>query len=104
MKDELARGEVDQELLDELGWTPKQMKKFADRMQEQLDDKGDDNSPKAQAQRRQFEEMLHNLDVTSKTQRRNDNNKDKQEEDERCWFEGYWAGRLARPAPPTPRR
>ncbi|HLQ43375.1 MAG TPA: hypothetical protein VK137_01490, partial [Planctomycetaceae bacterium] len=71
-------GEVDQELLDELGWTPEQMKKFVDRMQQQVEDKGDDRSPAAQARRRQFEEMLRNLDVTSKSQRRNDTNKDKQ--------------------------
>ena len=92
LKDELARGEVDQELLDELGWTPEQMKKFADRMQQQLEDKGEDNSLKAQAQRRQFEEMLRNLDVTSKTQRRNDTNKDKQV--------GEGVGTVRRPPPP----
>ena len=68
------------------------MKKFADRMQEQLEDKGEDDSPKAKAQRRQFEEMLRNLDVTSKTQRRNDNNKEKQA--------GEGVGSVRRPPPP----
>ena len=101
LKNELERGEVDQELLDELGWTPEQMKKFVDRMQQQVEDKGDDNSPAAQARRRQFEEMLRNLDVTSKTQRRNDTSKDKQNGEAigpvrrapppeyREWFESY---------------
>lgn len=78
LKDEIERGEVDRELLDELGWTEEQMKKFVERMQQQLEDKGDDNSPAAQARRRQFEEMLRNLDFSAKTQRRDDTNKDKQ--------------------------
>ena len=41
---------------------------------------------------KQFEEMLRNLDVTSKSQRRNDTNKDKQH--------GEGIGPVRRPPPP----
>ena len=91
LKKEVERGEVDQELLDELGWTPEQMKKFVERMQQQLEDKPDDNSPQAKARQRQFDEMLKNLNVTDKTQRRNDTNKEKQN--------GEGIGSVRRPPP-----
>ena len=47
-------------------------------MQKELEDKPDDDSPQAKARQRQFEEMLKNLNLTEKTQRRDDTSKDKQ--------------------------
>lgn len=93
LQKDIERGEVDQELLDELGWNEEQMKKFVERMQQQLEAKPeDDDSPQAKARRRQFEEMLKNLDLTEKTQRRDDTNKDKQT--------GDGIGPVRRPPPP----
>ncbi|MFM7924894.1 MAG: hypothetical protein ACKPJJ_32110, partial [Planctomycetaceae bacterium] len=39
LQKELERGEVDPELLQELGWTKDELSKFADRMQQQLDER-----------------------------------------------------------------
>jgi hypothetical protein len=92
LQKELERGEVDQELLDELGWTPEQLKKFVERMQRQLEEKPDDsNSPQAKARQRQFEEMLQNINLSEKSQRRNDTNKEKQA--------GEGIGSVRRPPP-----
>ncbi|RLT08228.1 MAG: hypothetical protein DWI21_08380 [Planctomycetota bacterium] len=92
LQKDIERGEVDQELLDELGWNEEQMKKFVERMQQQLEVKTDDDSPQAKAKQRQFEEMLKNLNLTEKTQRRDDTNKDKQT--------GDGIGPVRRPPPP----
>ncbi len=71
LEDDLRRGEVDQKLLDRLGWTKEDMQRFADRLRRQLDDPGDDRSAGAVARRRQFEEMLKSLDLQSTQSRRN---------------------------------
>ena len=92
LKKDLERGEVDQELLDDLGWTPEQLQKFVDRMQKELEVKPDDASPQAKARQRQFEEMLKNLNLSEKTQRRDDTNKEKQG--------GEGIGSVRRPPPP----
>lgn len=92
LQKDIERGEVDQELLDELGWNEEQMKKFVERMQQQLEAKPDDDSPQTKARQRQFEEMLKNLNLTEKTQRRYDTNKDKQT--------GDGIGPVRRPPPP----
>lgn len=70
LEDELERGDVDQELLEELGWTETDLRRFAERLQRQLGDRGEDVSPHSLARRRQFEEMLKSLGVQSKTARR----------------------------------
>lgn len=70
LEDDLERGKVDEKLLKELGWTQDDLKKFADRMRSQLEDRGEDDSPQSQARRRQFEEMLKSLDLTSKSRER----------------------------------
>ena len=92
LKKELERGEVDQELLDELGWTPEQLQNFVDRMRKEVEAKPEDASPQAKARQRQFEEMLKNLNLTEKTQRRDDTNKEKQG--------GEGIGSVRRPPPP----
>jgi len=66
IEDDLARGEVDQKLLDELGWTEDQLKRFAERLKKSLSRPGDDNSPEAIARRRQFEETLKSLNLESR--------------------------------------
>lgn len=64
LENELKRGEVDQDLLKELGWTQDRMSHFVQRMQEQLKDSGQDMSPDAIARRLQFEETLKSLQLT----------------------------------------
>jgi hypothetical protein len=70
LQNELERGEVDQKLLDELGWTEDDMRKFADRLQNQLTSEQPAETPESLARRRQFEEMLKTLDLRSTYERR----------------------------------
>lgn len=70
LRKELDRGEVDQQLLDELGWTKEDMEKFVKRLESQLQDPGEDDSPEAAARRRQFEETLKTLGLSAKTRKR----------------------------------
>ena len=78
LKDEMERGEVDAELLKELGWTKNDMKRFVDRLQDQLKTPAaDDNSRDSKARKRQFEEMLKNLNLGTKGSRRVDSRKGK---------------------------
>jgi hypothetical protein len=93
LESELARGEVDQKLLDELGWTKKDMQKFAERLRQQLHNRGDDDSPESQARRRQFEETLKSLNLRSKGSRRRGDNVLKQTPSS-----GFGANRLRVPA------
>ena len=64
LKEELDRGDVDPDLLKKLGWTEKDMQKFAERLERQLA-QPKPNDPAAEARRRQFEEVLHNVDLES---------------------------------------
>ena len=68
---QLERGEVDAELLEQLGWTQQEMKQFADRLSKHLQEsKNADEAPESKARQLQFEEMLKNLDLQkSGTQR-----------------------------------
>jgi len=62
IKDELKRKEVNQELLNELGWSKEEMKQFSDRLQKQLQiPDTNQQSPESLARKRQFEEMLKSL-------------------------------------------
>ena len=64
LKKELERGEVDPELLEQLGWNQEEMKQFADRLSKYLDaSKLAEESPEAKARQQQFEEMLKSLDL-----------------------------------------
>ncbi len=76
LKDELERGEVDDEFLKQLGWTPDDMKRFVDRLDKQMQSQKSD-TPAEQARRRQFEEMLKSLDLRSSGTRRDDKNQTK---------------------------
>jgi len=64
LKEELDRGDVDPELLRKLGWTEKDMQRFAERLERQLAQPKPDD-PGAEARRRQFEEVLRNVDLES---------------------------------------
>ena len=68
---QLERGDVDAELLEQLGWTQQEMKQFADRLAKHLQEsKKADEAPESKARQLQFEEMLKNLDLQkSGTQR-----------------------------------
>lgn len=66
LKRQLDRGEVDQKLLDELGWTKEEMRRFVDRLEKQVSDSDNDTSPDATARRMQFEETLKGLKVRRK--------------------------------------
>lgn len=62
LQDQLERGEVDQSLLDKLGWTADDMRKFAERLRSQLNEPLEE-TPIDAARRVQFEEMLKRLDL-----------------------------------------
>ena len=72
LKSQLERGEVDQELMDELGWKDKKdVERFVKFLEKGMGQQGDDHSPEAEARRMQFEETLKSMDLSSDTQRRN---------------------------------
>tara|TARA_R110002072_G_C7978294_1_gene535827 strand:- start:323 stop:4150 length:3828 start_codon:yes stop_codon:yes gene_type:complete len=72
LKDELERGDVDPELLKKLGWTEQDMQRFADRLERQLA-QPKSGDPAAEARRRQFEEVLRNVDLESTGRERSGN-------------------------------
>lgn len=64
LQDELERGDVDPELLDKLGWTKEELRRFSERMNKALQEsKAGDETPESLSRRQQFEEMLKSLDV-----------------------------------------
>ncbi|MGC1273978.1 MAG: hypothetical protein WBC44_09745 [Planctomycetaceae bacterium] len=63
LEDELERGEVDPELLNELGWTDDDMRRFADRLRKNLAEPTGDETPQQIAERKEFEHMLENLQI-----------------------------------------
>ncbi|WP_298863230.1 hypothetical protein [uncultured Gimesia sp.] len=72
IKDELKRKEVDQELLNELGWSKEEMKQFSERLQKQLQNPElNQQSPESLARKRQFEEMLKSLKPAPGAKQRN---------------------------------
>lgn len=75
LQDQLERGDVDPELLEQLGWTEAEMKRFADRLDKYLQDaKSPEETPESQARRQQFEEMLKNLDLKKQGTKRSGEN------------------------------
>lgn len=64
LQDQLDRGDVDPELLQQLGWTEADMRRFTDRMSRYLQEsKSTEETPESAARRQQFEEMLKSLDL-----------------------------------------
>ncbi|MEX2285485.1 MAG: hypothetical protein WD648_00270 [Planctomycetaceae bacterium] len=98
---ELQRGEVDKDWLKKNGWSEEALQKFAERLQRQLEAPEADNSPQEQARRRQFEEMIKNINITSKGRKREGSSKfDRESEglgsrridappEYREWYEAY---------------
>jgi hypothetical protein len=70
LENQLKRGEVDKELLEKLGWTEEQARRFAERMREQLQSTEQPKTAADEARRLQFEETLRSLDLRPKTARR----------------------------------
>jgi hypothetical protein len=64
---QLERGDVDEKLLQELGWTEDELKAFTERMQKQLAEReATDAEQRAKGlSQKSFEEMLRSLDVES---------------------------------------
>ncbi|MFO1092995.1 MAG: hypothetical protein U0992_06740 [Planctomycetaceae bacterium] len=64
LEDELSRGDLSPELLRDLGWTEENLHDFMERLDRRLSDTGEDQSPEAQARRRQFTEILQGIDYS----------------------------------------
>ena len=64
LKKELERGDVDPELLEQLGWNKTEMQQFADRLSQYLNEsKQAEESPEVAARQQQFQEMLKSLNL-----------------------------------------
>lgn len=64
LQKELDRGDVDPDLLQQLGWSEADLKRFASRMSKSLQEsKKPEDTPASKARQLQFEEMLKNLDL-----------------------------------------
>lgn len=71
LKSKLERGEVDQELLDEMGWKDTgDVERFVKHLEDGMKAQAVDNSPEAVAKRLQFEELLRSMRLGTETQRR----------------------------------
>ncbi len=71
LEDELKRGKVDSELLDELGWDKDNLKQFQQRLADYLRHQKDEGKPNLKE--KQFEEMLKNMRLTGKRKSRSGN-------------------------------
>jgi collagen type III alpha len=80
LQDELERGEVDPELLEKLGWTKDELRRFSDRLNKALaESKSGDETPESLSRRQQFEEMLKGLDVNKSGTKRSGENSPQRE-------------------------
>jgi hypothetical protein len=71
LKKQLERGEIDQQLLDEMGWKDiDDVRNFTNTLEENLRNTGDDTSDAGRARRLRFEELLKSLDTGRGTERR----------------------------------
>ena len=95
LKDELSRGEVDRELLDEMGYTESDLRRFADRLEERLNRQAADSEAEA-ARQRQFDSILERINRGAQADRRDAGSGPREA------AEGFSAP--ARPAPPEYRR
>ncbi|MEZ6063309.1 MAG: hypothetical protein R3C19_23425 [Planctomycetaceae bacterium] len=84
LQQDLERGKVDREMLEELGWTEDQLDAFRQRMQKQLQNLNrDENETTAEAlQRRRTEELLKSMNLDSDSvSRRGDSSRDREQQD-----------------------
>lgn len=67
LQKELDRGEIDPQLLDELGWTKEELAAFKDRLSQQLEERqlNEQQQKEKSLSQKSFEEMLRSLDVQS---------------------------------------
>jgi collagen type III alpha len=80
LQDELERGDVDPELLEKLGWTKDELRRFSDRLNKALaESKSGDETPESLSRRQQFEEMLKGLDVNKSGTKRSGENSPQRE-------------------------
>ncbi|MGQ0635841.1 MAG: hypothetical protein ACT4QC_14615 [Planctomycetaceae bacterium] len=70
LKKQLERGEVEEDLLKEMGWDQNDLERFVQFLEENLASRADDDSPGALAKRLQFEELLRSLRIGPETSRR----------------------------------
>ena len=63
LQEELNRGEKPQELMDELGFDEADLDSFLKMMDQNLNSGADETSPEALARRRQFDELLKNVEL-----------------------------------------
>ncbi len=73
LEGDLQRGDVDRDLLDQLGWTEDDVRRFSDRLRKQLQSREREGlSPEEAVKQRQFEEMLKNIDFRNRADVRKD--------------------------------
>jgi collagen type III alpha len=65
LEGQLKRGQIDEKVQEELGWTKDQIRRFVERMRRQAQTAEDPTSPAAEARRLQFEETLKSLNLRS---------------------------------------
>jgi collagen type III alpha len=63
LQGQLSRGQVDEKLLKELGWTKDEVRRFVERMRRQAQSEQGGNTPADEARRLQFEETLRSLEL-----------------------------------------
>ncbi len=80
IEEDLKRGEVDPELLEELNWTEDNLKKFQQRMADYLRQQNDETTPDLKQQ--QFNEMLRNLRLDGQRNTREGTAIDRESRDE----------------------
>lgn len=82
VRDDLNNNHVDPKLLEELGWTPDQLKRFTERLSKQLEKPAGELTPQDEARRLQFEEMLKSLDLKTVGAKRSGGNLPNREVDQ----------------------
>ncbi|QDU36940.1 hypothetical protein Mal4_12410 [Maioricimonas rarisocia] len=70
LSEDLKRGEVDQQMLEDLGWNENDLRSFMQRLEDRLSSAGDDPSPEARFRQQQFESLLKGLDYKPESMER----------------------------------
>ncbi len=80
LRDQLERGDVDEEWMKRRGWTDENLRKAVDNIQERMNsaDSIAEDDPASMAERRQFEEMLKDLKVKRQTRKRTSSRQNQQ--------------------------
>ncbi len=78
LQDQIERGETPQELMEQLGYTEKDLSSFMQRLEERLSDPGINKEAETEAARRQFDSLLKGLDYQSTGERRDGGDHERQ--------------------------